>query len=495
MRITLATKTISTFSTWARLCLSVLALAMSLHAQAKDTALLIGVGRYLDSSHDLPGIDLDIESMTHIAKHLGYETIITLQNHEATEAKIWQTLSQLNQSINNHDRFLFYFSGHGTRIPDFNGDEEDQADEVLVASDVRLSSYQGTETLDGVIVDDDLSKMLKSFRSKHTLALVDACNSGTVTKRSFLNLVDVTSLRKNGAREGKRKMISWPGMPTSREHFRIFDDEESLGDFVSISAAGDEEYAIATDEGSIFTLALQEAVNQRINASGFFTHNDFTPDNLTRFTTQFIHDRVSPDEIYTPRLTGNKRFYFREIPIDIPQADGPNWQTLDRLVTGNALKLSSRKSRYKVGELLEADISLPQASSGYLNIVQVDSRDNVDVLFPNKYHQDSLIQVNQSKQVNQGKLSINKDLSGFNIRANGDPLGDVMLLAFFTAREVNLYTTSHNERDSNGKLLDIVVRASQKGLNQLSRSFVVEADINAPNEFVYAGKIRLSIED
>ena len=53
-------------------------------AGAADRALIVGVGKYADSSMDLPGIDLDVRLMQEVAERLGFTEIRTLTDADAT---------------------------------------------------------------------------------------------------------------------------------------------------------------------------------------------------------------------------------------------------------------------------------------------------------------------------------------------------------------------------------------------------------------------------
>ncbi len=211
--------------------------------------------------------------------------------------------------------------------------------------------------------------------------------------------------------------------------------------------------------------------------------------------------------LWAAEATRDLQIRIRDSSVPQPAAErkGTNWQRLDQLTTTHQLPMTattplqiySSKQVYKVGDLLESQIILPHYGKGYLNIVQVDSRDEVTVLFPNRFHQDSQI------NMQPGPLDINKSLNGFNIRAASDPLGDVLLLAFVTSAPLNLYQSSDAKRNATGELLDTVVQASQQGIQQLTRAFVVEeyADDKSQTgkrmmktDFSYLGKLKVVIE-
>ena len=72
------------------------------------------------------------------------------------------------------DRVVIQYSGHGSFVPDLDGDEPDGTDECLCPYDVQTN---------GPITDNELyaifSKIRKGIR---VLMISDSCHSGTVTR-------------------------------------------------------------------------------------------------------------------------------------------------------------------------------------------------------------------------------------------------------------------------------------------------------------------------
>ncbi|KAE8668265.1 Detected protein of confused Function [Hibiscus syriacus] len=71
------------------------------------------------------------------------------------------------------DSLLFYFSGHGSRVRDYNDDEVDGFDETICPLDFNEA---------GMMVDNDLNSLIvRPLPHGVTLhAIVDACHSGTI---------------------------------------------------------------------------------------------------------------------------------------------------------------------------------------------------------------------------------------------------------------------------------------------------------------------------
>ena len=155
------------------------ALAGASLAAAADRALIVGIGKFADSSMNLQGIDLDVKLMQEVADLLGFQEIRTLADADATYDGFVREFEQwLIQGTRDGDRVMVYVSSHGTRVPDDNGDENDQQDEVLVVHDSR----QRNGKLETFLRDDEFSALLRRLRSRDVLVLIDACNSGTVYK-------------------------------------------------------------------------------------------------------------------------------------------------------------------------------------------------------------------------------------------------------------------------------------------------------------------------
>lgn len=133
-------------------------------------ALLVGINRYSNSSANLSGCVNDARDWASLLEPLGYRTTLLLDS-DATRQNILDALREHVDLLGYRDRLVFQYSGHGSWVPDRNGDEVDGRDEVLVAQDMRYIS------------DDDLYPILsaKPYGSR-VLTLSDSCHSGSVTR-------------------------------------------------------------------------------------------------------------------------------------------------------------------------------------------------------------------------------------------------------------------------------------------------------------------------
>ena len=91
-------------------------------------ALLIGVNRYQIPGADLRGCVNDVENIKGVlTKFYGFGAgdCTTLKDAEATTKKIQTSISALLRKSKRGDVLLLHYSGHGSNVPDKDGDEAD----------------------------------------------------------------------------------------------------------------------------------------------------------------------------------------------------------------------------------------------------------------------------------------------------------------------------------------------------------------------------------
>jgi uncharacterized caspase-like protein len=368
-----------------------LGLAVPIPAQGADRALLIGVGQYATVRPNLPGIGLDLAMMQDVAVMLGYprDHIKVLRDRQATRAAMETALHDwLPQGLGSSDRVLIYFSGHGSQIPDQNGDEPDGLDDVLVPYDARLvlvspAGYR----LEQVLVDDHFGELLDRLPAREILVVVDACHSGTATRTLTL------ATRSLGLWEGvPAKALVYPGEPlprlrgTPRGFLRLppaGDSEAAAPREVLLSAARDDEKSLPSPQGSLFTLALHRAVRQAL-AEG----RPVTPRSLQRQAQAFIAAQV-PTHLYHPQLFGNpaafdedlaqarKDLVAEPLPAPVlaapprPHGAGTAWAHLAEIerVAPRRLRVATDRPCYRPGETMTLRVTVP--APGRLNVLSV----------------------------------------------------------------------------------------------------------------------------
>lgn len=139
-------------------------------------ALSVGINDYPGSSNDLQGCVNDANGWSRLLASEGYRTT-TLLNDQATRAYVAAELARLVSMARFGDRLVFTYSGHGSWVPDKDGDEADARDECLVLHDWQQAGY---------LTDDDLYRIFQVRRAGVRVSIFsDSCHSGTVAR--FVN--------------------------------------------------------------------------------------------------------------------------------------------------------------------------------------------------------------------------------------------------------------------------------------------------------------------
>lgn len=135
-------------------------------------AVVIGTN-YDGAAYQLSGCVNDALDWASLLGGAGY-SVKTLIGHEATGDNILGALADVVAMARWGDRVVITYSGHGTWVPDRDGDEIDRRDEAWCPDDFQVA---------GVLTDDLLSEIL--FRARvgvGRLLLSDSCYSGTMQR-------------------------------------------------------------------------------------------------------------------------------------------------------------------------------------------------------------------------------------------------------------------------------------------------------------------------
>lgn len=139
-------------------------------------ALCIGIN-YPGTSNQLSGCVNDATDWADLLQGEGYDVSIVLDNAATKENILTQLRDTLAAASSRYDRVVVTYSGHGTWVPDQNGDEIDGRDEALVPVDFRSSN---------LIIDDELADVMAGAKTSAVLMLSDSCFSGTVARFAAL---------------------------------------------------------------------------------------------------------------------------------------------------------------------------------------------------------------------------------------------------------------------------------------------------------------------
>lgn len=168
-------------------CLILLTLLMLPSASyATRYALIIGIGDYpAESGWSKINGDKDVPVVKKILIENGFveKNIVELKNDQATSKSISTAFQKLINKVGSNDVVYIHFSGHGQRVTDVNGDEEDGFDEAWIPFDAKFSYAKGKYEGENHIIDDQLNIWLSQLRSKvgekgKITVVADACHSG-----------------------------------------------------------------------------------------------------------------------------------------------------------------------------------------------------------------------------------------------------------------------------------------------------------------------------
>jgi hypothetical protein len=163
-------------------------------AAVDGLALLVGINDYLPSGREddfasLAGAENDVaRARDLLLGRFGFaaEQILTLVGAEATHERIVRAFHEhLIQRAGPQTRVVFWFSGHGSRVPDASGADgaprdagEAVFDNTLVAHDSRAVDPDGGYDL----TDDELASLLAALPAEDVLVVTDCCHSGGVLR-------------------------------------------------------------------------------------------------------------------------------------------------------------------------------------------------------------------------------------------------------------------------------------------------------------------------
>jgi hypothetical protein len=139
-------------------------------------ALLVGINRYPDPGNELKGCVNDVRRMAETLKtrygFAGDGNMRVLTDARATTKAILGGLAWLTAGVSPGDSLVFHYSGHGSQVPDRNGDEAtDRLDEILCPYDLDW---------DHPLTDDVLAAACADVPEGALLTVIlDCCHSGT----------------------------------------------------------------------------------------------------------------------------------------------------------------------------------------------------------------------------------------------------------------------------------------------------------------------------
>lgn len=143
--------------------------------RSRRRALLIGINEYPNEKDRLEGCVNDVYLMSSLLQECGFEPedIRVCLDERATAKGITDRMEWLLDDPQPNDERVFYYSGHGTTIPEYGeGNEPDRLTETLVPWDFDWSAATA-------ISDDQIWMMYSQLPYNTRLAMIfDCCHSG-----------------------------------------------------------------------------------------------------------------------------------------------------------------------------------------------------------------------------------------------------------------------------------------------------------------------------
>jgi hypothetical protein len=272
----------------------------------KTWAIVIGVSRYGDSSlseRSLRYAESDAQEIRDALIErcrVPQQNIHLLKGPKATKAGIEKAFASVAKSARSGDLVFIYFSGHGSFIPDRDGDEVDgdRLDEVLLPYDAVL----GDEST--YIIDDALGYMVSRLPASLVAIVMDTCHSAGQGKS-----VPAPGLLVKGTGDSIAKDVftdagggSGRALLSACQSGEVAYENEALGHGVLtyfVLQAIEQQFAADSDHNGVLTFdELGAFVDERVDAwcleNGVFQ----TPSYESKSSTPII---IVPIVVIVPR--------------------------------------------------------------------------------------------------------------------------------------------------------------------------------------------------
>jgi hypothetical protein len=237
-------------------------------APGRRRAVCIGIDEY--AIRPLAGCVADARRWAEVLEDLGFEPPTVLVNGAATRSAILGAIGEAIGAAAAGDVVVVQFAGHGTQVPDLDGDEAGGdtpgLDEALCPIDFPDGAF---------VIDDDLAKLCDVIPDGVNVTFfVDCCHSGTVTRLAL-----GTPGRADAAvDERPRFLVATEAMKAAHSRFRT-----ALGSGAGRGAP------LAERREVLFSACRSDEVAWESNGHGEFTVR--ATDVLRRGVEGLTHER------------------------------------------------------------------------------------------------------------------------------------------------------------------------------------------------------------
>lgn len=210
----------------------------------KSYALLVGNGDY-QYWPPLESPARDITRMKDLLSKQGFDQIVYVTNEHVNMEELRNPQNYFRERITDQDRFVFYYSGHGSTKTQANGEKRGYLPSI----------YEKPRSYDQSIPMDDLVHWMEQLAAKHLLVILDCCFSGSAVNGPELEV-------KSGLPELNEEVINRLATQPAR---------------YLLMAGRENEESIASDQwnGSLFTnafiLGIEDAREADESRDGFIS--------------------------------------------------------------------------------------------------------------------------------------------------------------------------------------------------------------------------------
>lgn len=146
-------------------------------------AICVGINNYPGTHNDLRGCINDALEWKDILEKLYSFNVRTMFDRRVTYRNFVEHFGNMVNDSKPGQKLVLTFSGHGTNVPDLDGDEPNGRDEAFCL-------------YDGLLIDDNVREIIKNLNKESSLTVIaDCCHSGTIT-RSFMSTLNRSDMPK-----------------------------------------------------------------------------------------------------------------------------------------------------------------------------------------------------------------------------------------------------------------------------------------------------------
>ncbi|WP_405982805.1 caspase family protein [Streptomyces sp. NBC_00158] len=207
---------------------------------------------------ELKNPENDALTMRDLAGANGFDTLATLLTKDATSEKVTSVLETAAARLTAGDLLLLTYAGHGSQVPDKNGDEPDRRDETWVLYDRQF-------------IDDELYAHFAAFApGVRILLLSDSCHSGTVSRDVSHFLDDAELVRAFDTSDPSEVRARIRALPQDAQ-FRNYQRDQELYDGIQRSVPALDLQDIQADVLLLSGCQDNQTSSDGVGPNGLFT--------------------------------------------------------------------------------------------------------------------------------------------------------------------------------------------------------------------------------